>query len=684
MPAKKKQRQIGEFHLNPKISLRGFSEVLKNTGDAKGYGHEKCSRQLAAAVDIHTPYGDLLVSAPLPMADGGTYSWRFCNPFAYVWLLCRINLKFAQLLMNSCDHVGGTVFEGSVALYSDDCSTGNQKRPDAASVLQCLYWSFTCLPEWYRARESGWNYLGFLKVETQHEILGDLSGVLKFCLNYFYSKSGFSFASGVNLPLGNTGEEFCLKAKFKCFVQDEKAHKQTSSVKGASGWSCCINCMNIVKPWDDDVWEDDDFFKHYATAEPKDFVLHTKETFEAMADRLAESRGAMTNGEFAELELKCGLNYNPHGIVADKGLREHYCPPCNTFWDSHHNWAASGGISQYHVNAFCLAIVGHGFSLEHLDDFHMQVQWSDRRLRLGKHFFAKRVVQKATAHIKAFASEVLSAVVVLSAFFVIVLEPRGILVEDGRCMLLLNSIHSILFSSGDAAVKVADELGDLILDHHRLYLRLYGTALATPKFHFVFHTPSQLLLFKVNVNCFHMERMHKLPKALAQHAPGTGFKTEDFVIKRILLDVLRDFLDPSFRLLDEYSLSDPRHAPAELANMLQPLVPELNAAVMFSEEMICSTLGQLVRGTMVLMRGPDGQATLGQTVCFLSCSSFQSLDQTLHFVVYQQLTKAGAKEWVVSLNVSAAPCANVKFKLNYLRGCDRSVIPLLPPSKLWS
>ena len=304
-----------------------------------------------------------------------------------------------------------------------------------------------------------------------------------------------SFASGVVMLLGNTGEEFCLKAKFLCFVQDEKAHKYTASVKGASGWSCCINCMNIYKPADNEEWEDTDFFKHYATAEPQDFVLHTKETFEAMTERIARSCGTMSKKDFKELELQCGLNNNPHGPVADANAREHYSPPCNTFWDSHHNWVASGGISQYNVNAFCLAVVEHGFDLKHLDTFHEQVQWSDRRLRLGKRFFERRVVHKKTAHIKAFASEVLSATVVLAAFFCVVLEPRGILLEHGRRMLLLNSIHNILFSTGDASVNVADELARLILEHHRLYLVLYGIALATPKFHFVYHTPSQLRLF---------------------------------------------------------------------------------------------------------------------------------------------------------------------------------------------
>ena len=130
-------------------------------------------------------------------------------------------------------------------MYSDECNTGNQKRPDADSDMQCLYWTFPCLPEWHHARETGLAYLGFLKVETQHQLLGDLSGVLKRCLNFFHNKCGFGFASGVQMPIGNTGEEFCLKAKFLCFVQDEKAHKYTASVKGASGWSCCINCMNI-------------------------------------------------------------------------------------------------------------------------------------------------------------------------------------------------------------------------------------------------------------------------------------------------------------------------------------------------------------------------------------------------------------------------------------------------------
>ena len=209
-------------NISPKLSLRQLSEVLRD-GTDDGWGLDKLKRELRKQVDRHTPLGPLLVELRVPLIDGRPdLQWLVCNPFALLYILTTRSPQFRRLLLHSLVSSGDS-YCGTLALYSDETTPGNQMRHDSSNTLQCVYWCMPQLPSWFRARRLGWLQYGFLRTEVQHAVQGGLSGLLRIALKHFYNPSGFNFAVGVLVPLMSGGGAALIKLNFMCFMQDEKA-----------------------------------------------------------------------------------------------------------------------------------------------------------------------------------------------------------------------------------------------------------------------------------------------------------------------------------------------------------------------------------------------------------------------------------------------------------------------------
>ena len=140
--------------------------------------------------------------------------------------------------------------------------------------------------------------------------------------------------------------------------------------------------------------------------------------------------------------------------------------------------------------------------------------------KLPRQYFEKHVVKEAGKHIRSFASDVLSAVLACCWFCKIVLRPLNKMVEHSKALELLQVVHDILFSLGDNAPKLADLLDAILVVHHKMVLLLYGACAVKIKFHLLYHIPEKLRRFG-KLNCFKTERMHVVPKNLAQHCCRT-------------------------------------------------------------------------------------------------------------------------------------------------------------------
>jgi len=215
------------------LSFNMLDRILENLGaDEPGRLRDDFNEYL----DIHTPYGPLLTDVQVPCITGKPFPWKVANPHALLYCMCDKSRSFSNLLEET--HKTG---EGGIVLYTDECTPGNQFRPDKSRETLCVYWTLKAFPHWYRTRVHGWMSFGFMKSSTLANVLGGMAALMVIILQAFFCNT-LNFIDGIRLP-GAQGVLFVFRAILLCLVQDEKAHKGSFGVKGASGTKFCLNCI---------------------------------------------------------------------------------------------------------------------------------------------------------------------------------------------------------------------------------------------------------------------------------------------------------------------------------------------------------------------------------------------------------------------------------------------------------
>ena len=406
-----------------------------------------------------------------------------------------------------------------VVLYVDEATPGNQLRPNKARSYYAIYWIIAEYPDWFRSRHGGWHDLCQIKVSTVEDIPGGISAVTSKVLELFWSPdpNEFNFerlgvlldppavagpanahapaaagpalgvvpaaagpalgvapaaagpampahlaAAGPAMPAAAAvaGPAFHLRATFGAFLLDERAEQCTAGSKGASGTKLCMSCENCVaRIHPDSVAEG---FVHFTSPGLAGCRLHTYESWSANLDCVHDQHGQVTQARFKEMEQALGIKYDPLSLQFSC-MREVARVPETRVSDWMHTLVASGGIAQHVVNGFCLALAAgpSAFTLADLDTFAATVVLPRAQTRLQRGFFSKRVVEGAKKHIRAFASEVLSALQVLGLFTSVVLAPSGALPDNVVVVQLTCAVLDLLLR-GDAACAHTERLALLM------------------------------------------------------------------------------------------------------------------------------------------------------------------------------------------------------------------------------
>ncbi len=484
--------------------------LLRMTEGAKSLSAQAAElrEELYRPLLTNTPYGTLRQTLDLDNEDGERLTIEFVHPMAMLHLMTEksevCGRFFKEQLCPGPAHV---------VLYIDETRPGNQLRPDSARSMHCIYWTFSELPTWFRARpDVGWFPFAFVPTEVASAISGGVSALMAAVAKVFFSSEGDSpnlHRVGIRLFCGD--ERCHLRAVFGCFLGDERAIKEVVSCKGASGTKPCCCCKNVLGRTQD--IQEGGYLIHFKASDCTRFDLHTTASFEEMADQLELAAGGPSRA-FSRLEQILGLTYHPKAILWDRAIRGTLSSPTSVFWDWMHCIVASGGIAQYEVNQLVLAAVGKGITIDRLDTFTGTITFPHGSSPLPRHFFRDRIMDGDTSHLKAFAAETLVAVTVLGLFCDSVLKPTGALRDHTSCLDHLRVALDIL-SSGSAH-KVG-ELQRAIRQHHELFVRIYPGCVK-PKLHYLTHIPACIERLGCVLSCFAPERKHHSVKVVATHA----------------------------------------------------------------------------------------------------------------------------------------------------------------------
>ena len=270
--------------------------------------------------------------------------------------LCALNIAFGDMIEKCLGNI-----TSDITLWGDECTHGNQLRPDDNTKYLMIYLCFHQLPGYWRCVDEGWVPIGALSYPQLQTVRSHFSGVLKAVLRFILLGT-VNFVSGFHVKV--CARQVFIKSRFASLVADEKAHKEATGVKGSSGRKMCSKCMNTFKG----DFEDTDFCRNYKTAMPDCFRLHTNESFYECCDLLDAEHARMSSGEFKELEKNVGINRDHGSILWDAALRPHFRPVTSVYFDWAHTLVASGGTGQYNINCFVKTIISEtGMDYANLD-----------------------------------------------------------------------------------------------------------------------------------------------------------------------------------------------------------------------------------------------------------------------------------------------------------------------------
>ena len=144
----------------------------------------------------------------------------------------------------------------------------------------------------------------------QKKVKGELSGIYRAILHNFFldqDHPGANFSSGIKCVIGKftkTKRQFRVRAKLGKCVQDEKAHKDTVNVKGASGIKLCLKCDNMTKGVEG--LGPNDYHKDYRFALPASFVPRTAQRYRVIV-KILEDLHNSGSGELEAYEKNLGV-----------------------------------------------------------------------------------------------------------------------------------------------------------------------------------------------------------------------------------------------------------------------------------------------------------------------------------------------------------------------------------------
>jgi hypothetical protein len=495
-------------------------------------------------------------------ADGSTERIPMQRPDQVLQHAVRISPHFATLLQTAIEDAGATPLE--LVLYYDEVEPSDPLKKGDRKIL-AIYWSFANFGADALSNDDCWFTLGVIRTTPLADSLLDgYCQIMCKTLDIFF-RGDASFSDGLTLEFPRACGAVItlfLVASFDVFVSDEKAIKQLSGVKGASGRKLCLFCVNI-KGWRFFKPDPGGFYLASNSLAPDEFKEHTDASLRDVYRKVLAARATMIDasggpsGAFKEYEREMGVSVNEryHPL-----LREEFKPISSIVFDPQHVYLC-GGVFDGECQAFFehLEEDNSGLGFAAFDAYATEWVWP-KGYANGKSC-AKKGRWNGTA------SEYLSVAPVLAKWVNDVVKQAGVCPAECDSMLELCKTVELL-ELGMQGYGDPDDLDTQILNHSTAQQVSYGSDLWKAKNHHAFHLPGFLRRFRRLFNCFTLERKHKVPKRFSVTRVNTT-AYERGILEEVLDQHFWELKKPILK----HMLMDLRDAPKR---MHDAVVSELN------------------------------------------------------------------------------------------------------------
>lgn len=388
----------------------------------------------------------------------------------------------------------------------------------------------------------------------------------------FNASAGIDFAgSGVFVLIGS--EVKPLRLRLAVFLGDEPALKEFFCTKGHQGARCCALCSNIC-------------LQRYLTATRAAmgdissteldfgrFNAHTDDSVRLSAKILADehakkgTREFIGIGNFEEMELRLGLNHNPHNFVN----KSYVAVVSGLMFDWMHIYLVGGLLIQEFGLTMQMLQKARHCTYGSLRVFLGEWVWPHaNRINLDR-LFNKKVDKEntASASFSCGASEMLTLLPTL-ALFMSTLVGR----VEGPCLAAVLSLVACmdvveLLQQVKAGIVAPALLETAVCDHLQKRRAAHGTEIDANaiKAHQAGHLPRQMQEHAGRLySCFVQERHHRLLTKYAAVRKQTK-SYERGVVEEITVEQIQD-LEVNWLHI---GLVNPREPPRHTASVLRDL-----------------------------------------------------------------------------------------------------------------
>ena len=483
--------------------------ILKQMGPGSKRGFSKVYEEMHSSRNIETLHGTLVKKLTV-VGEGCDISIDYINPIPLLVHSCATSLGFFRLMQMCVSRAPGGVLR--FLFYHDAVTPGNNLRPDCGRTFTSFLWSFLELPQWMKHRaELRWftfSYVLKTQMKTAKVTISDIAKAI--LLDMFRNQDCNFETTGVLMKHGSQSQ--IVQMKFETCPQDWLAQVDMFSMKGQSGLNPCPLCDNCMGRRA--FFEDESGFSHVLSPEYEKFKVRDSARVKDVLHTI-ENVAVNFPDDLEELEKASGLVYDARGLLFDKDLVGILDLSTAIYADTSHCLLASGGVAQYHLNQFILRIIDNtDVTLQDLDTFAKNIACPRSWGKLTPTFFQDRVVHKLSAHLRAFASEVLLAVDILGLFVEMVLAPAGKLSAEIECF---KHLQQLLYHIKLGTYEHARPALDACRKHHQGFLALYAVC-ATPKLHYTWHAILAWMKHGYHVSCLGAEAEHKQPKRIMAYS----------------------------------------------------------------------------------------------------------------------------------------------------------------------
>ena len=544
-----KLRKLNSFRRSlPHCTASALSAILAEVNengvpDGVHTSEEYARKSLRQARDLQnkemTPYGPILQTQPIYDKHDVVQQLTVANPIALLWTASSQYSIFSAFFLRLLKKTPPSIDEPwHILLYSDEVTPGNPLATLNNRKFHAIYWSFLEFGVNALSREESWFCVAVEYSIFVSEFSAGLSQVMTVVIKLFFSEGANLALSGVLLSFVG-GESVRLWAKIGGTLQDGGAHKSMFHSRGDGASKFCLLCKNLFEQTSQLVEMDGTNLLACDVLKYEGLVLASSKDLRKTARYIEGKHATMPAGAFTILQQSLGMTYHKHALLLDRSLDDLYDPVPGYMHDWMHALFVDG---IYNTTLYLLfesfLQAGKPDIYTVFSDFVAKWTWPARVNMHGRHLpdiFAgnRKKKHRAAKHIKCQASDGLSLVGV-SALFVnkVLLKMDPPCKNECDCFLALVEVIEIIVASARVTVQPQTLLTSVEKFLH-MYKDAWGCDMMVPKFHWLLHLWTILQKYGTLLNCFCLERKHRVPKRYATELTNISKKNS----KSLLMEV---------------------------------------------------------------------------------------------------------------------------------------------------